>query len=73
MAPGYTSDGQKIDDPSKKNWKKELDSHSPVTRLNVTMDGIDMERISDILSWFTGKDVMVTLIVNEKFGPDDLV
>lgn len=64
---------KKIDDPPKKNWKEELDSHSPVTRLNVTMDGIDMKRISDILSWFTGKDVMVTLIVNEKIGPDDLV
>lgn|GEM_PF-3663197 len=45
----------------------------PVTRLNVTMNGIDSDRIADILSWFTGKDVMVTLIVNEKFGPDDLV
>lgn len=64
---------EKIAQTTKKNWKEELDSHSPVTRLNVTMDGIDMERISDILSWFAGKDVMVTLIVQEKMGTDDLV
>lgn len=53
--------------------KPERTNDAPITRLNVTMNGIDSDRIADILSWFTGKDVMVTLIVQEKIGPDDLV
>jgi hypothetical protein len=53
--------------------KPDRTNDKPITRLNVTMNGIDSDRIADILSWFTGKDVMVTLIVQEKIGPDDLV
>jgi len=37
----------------------------PVERLNITMKGIDLKRIADILSWFENEPATVTLIVKE--------
>lgn len=37
-----------------------------ISSLSFVMHGVDKERIADILSWFDGKDVTITLNITEK-------
>lgn len=49
----------KLDDEPKKE-------HPTISSLSFVMHGVDRERIADILSWFDGKDVTITLNITEK-------